>query len=84
MYIPSATYGVTSKKRGGSVVYGEGWTQCWVNIGERDLQYAELCMERFGHYENENMIKELSYGDPVGAPMFWGLWRLLKDFGRDV
>lgn len=81
MYIPSTTYGVTSKKRGGSVVYGEGWTQCWVNVGRTGLQYSELCLERFGNYDNENLIRELKENDRVEAPMFWGLWRLLKEFG---
>jgi len=78
MYIPSSTVSLKSGRVEGSLVYGEGWVQCWVNMAREPLEYIELCMERFSSYKNEDVIKVLAIDAPVSAPMFWGLYHLLR------
>jgi hypothetical protein len=78
MYIPGSTHSIATRRLEGSVVYGEGWVQSWVNMGRKPLQYVELCMERFDSYDNHKVIRELIENEPVEAPMFWELWRLLR------
>lgn len=82
MYIPGTVYNLATRKQEGSVVYGEDWVQCWVNIGRSLLQYAEVCMNRFDSYENKDVIRELGVNNDVGAPMFWGLLLLLRETSR--
>lgn len=78
MYIPNGTVSLKSRKIEGSLVYGEGWVQCWINIGRKPLEYIELCMDRFSTYKNQIVIRELEIDAQVSAPMFWGLYHLLS------
>lgn len=82
LYIPGTVCSLATRKQEGSVVYGEDWVQCWVNIGRSLLQYAEVCMDRFDSYENKDVIRELKVNEDVGAPMFWGLLSLLRETSR--
>ena len=83
MYIPNETISLKSRRIEGSLVYGEGWVQCWINIGREPLEYVELCMDRFSAYKNEDVIRELVVDAQVSAPMFWGLYHLLSDKWAD-
>ena len=74
IYDPATTYSIKTKKNEGSLVYGPGWTQCWVNLGNKPLKYAELCLPKF---QNDGSIDILKEDEPVESQMFWGLWRLL-------
>lgn len=82
MYIPGTVCSLATREQQGSIVYGEDWVQCWVNIGRTLLKYSELCMDRFDSYDNDNLIRELRVNEDVGATMFWGLLRLLRETSR--
>lgn len=77
IYIPETTYSVRTHKREGSLKYGSGWVQCWVNVGSSKLVLGEWCRPKFDKYGAEG-IEILIPGDEVGAPMFWGLYHLLR------
>ena len=80
MYIPDQTSSLKTRKIGGSWVYGEGWVHGWINRGRGTLKYLEWCIPK---YEQDGTSEVVNEGEDVGAVMFWGLWRMLKnDSGR--
>lgn len=75
MYVPDSTFSLTTRKREGSLQYGTGWVQCWINLGRDALVIGEWCIPKF---VNEG-IEVLNEGEETGSLMFWGLLRLLRD-----
>lgn len=67
---------IKTRQFGGSWLYGPGYVHGWIRMSLEALQYAELCM---GKYVDDGTIRVMSENEPVIAPMFWGLWRMLKN-----
>jgi hypothetical protein len=73
-YDPATTYSLKTHRREGSLVYGPGWIQCWVNMGSDDFQYTELCFPKF---EDDGTSEVVYENQDVSAPMYWRIWRML-------
>lgn len=76
MYISDQTCSLKTRKVGGSWAYGEGWVHGWVNMGRGTLKYLEWCIPKYEPDETSELVKD---GEDVGAIMFWGLWRMLRN-----